>query len=237
MTVAQRREREREARRHHILDAAQRVFYARGFALATMEEVAEEAQLGKGTLYIYFRTKEDLLAGVASRHQRRMIGRFEQETTQATDGLDTIRRMLLAYADHMAEPREHLKMVVSRWAHGSPLGIGSTCADAMRDNVVRFFGMMRDAIEEGQQDGSIRADGDPARLAMKLWSCVNGALLLKLQLCCVAEPHPLSDFAPEVEETVDLLLDAVRPTRQSAPSDARHPLAPGDSLALEAEAT
>lgn len=56
-----RRQREREARRESILAAAQETFTTRGFASATMEEVALRAEITKPTLYGYFRTKDELL--------------------------------------------------------------------------------------------------------------------------------------------------------------------------------
>lgn len=209
VSVAARREREREARRHHILDAAQRVFYARGFDLATMDDVALEAQLGKGTLYLYFRTKEDLLVGVATRHQQEIIRRFEDHT--AGMGIERVRGMLLDYANHMAHPQEHLKMVVARWAQATPLANDATCASSMREDAMRIFDLLRDAVERGQKDRSVRDDVEPARLTMHLWGGVNGALLLRLKLDCVEAPNPLSSHLPSLEESIALLLDAVRP--------------------------
>jgi len=61
MGVAERRLREREERRRMILKAALRVFAREGLRPATIEQIAAEAQLGKGTIYYYFPSKEVLL--------------------------------------------------------------------------------------------------------------------------------------------------------------------------------
>jgi AcrR family transcriptional regulator len=61
MGVAERRLRERQERVHSILEAALRVFAREGLRPATMEAIAAEAQLGKGTIYYYFSSKETLL--------------------------------------------------------------------------------------------------------------------------------------------------------------------------------
>ena len=182
VTVAERRERERADRRTQILDAAQRVFYDRGVELATMDEVAEAAQLGKGTLYNYFRTKEDLLGGVAARHMRRIVAKYDQAGELASDGRDQVRWMLLAYAEHMSTPINHLKMVISRFIQGTGPEPDSRSGQLMRDNVTHLMALYGRAIERGQADGSIRADLEPLPLCMKLWSCLNGTLLLKLQM-------------------------------------------------------
>lgn len=60
-TTASRRHRERSARRQAILSAAIAVFGEKGFAEATMDEIAERAEFGKGTLYNYFEDKQALL--------------------------------------------------------------------------------------------------------------------------------------------------------------------------------
>jgi AcrR family transcriptional regulator len=60
MGTPERRERERQRRRQEILDAAKKVFSRRGFKGATMEDIASEAELSTGTLYLYFKSKDEL---------------------------------------------------------------------------------------------------------------------------------------------------------------------------------
>lgn len=64
MGVADRRAREREVRRKVIVEAAAQVFAERGMDGASMDAIADRAELGKATLYYYFRTKEELHAAV-----------------------------------------------------------------------------------------------------------------------------------------------------------------------------
>jgi AcrR family transcriptional regulator len=61
MGVSERRERERHERIQSIMDAALRVFAREGLRPATIDEIAGEAQLGKGTIYYYFSSKDALL--------------------------------------------------------------------------------------------------------------------------------------------------------------------------------
>jgi len=211
MTVSERREREREERRNRILDAAQRVFWARGQEQAKMRDIAAEAQLGKGTLYLYFKTKEDLLLGIVVRRQRQMIELFERESEAAGDGLALMRKLLAAYAAHLSTPVEHLKMVMSRWVTGAPPNLESRAGAEMRDNVMRLFGIICDTIKRGQDDGSIRRQVDPPKLAIHLWSSINGALLMRLKMACVSKPNPIFGLAPSIEEHIELLLDALCP--------------------------
>lgn len=64
MGVQERREREKQARQDAILEAAQEIFFAKGLDQATIDEVAEKAELSKGTIYLYFKSKEELYISV-----------------------------------------------------------------------------------------------------------------------------------------------------------------------------
>ena len=67
MGIQERKERERERRRQQIMVAAKRVFTDKGFSKATMEDIAKEAELSPGTLYLYFKNKDELYASLSLR--------------------------------------------------------------------------------------------------------------------------------------------------------------------------
>lgn len=64
MGIRERKERERDRRKQQITVAAKRIFLARGFDKATMEDIAREAELSAGTLYLYFKNKHELYASI-----------------------------------------------------------------------------------------------------------------------------------------------------------------------------
>ena len=67
MGIQERKQRERERRRQQIIIAAKRVFSEKGFNKATIEDIAKEAELSPGTLYLYFKNKEELYASLSIR--------------------------------------------------------------------------------------------------------------------------------------------------------------------------
>ena len=64
MGTAERRQRERRLRTRQIQEAAHKVFLEKGFYAATIEHIAREAELSIGTIYLYFKTKEELFASL-----------------------------------------------------------------------------------------------------------------------------------------------------------------------------
>jgi len=66
------------ARREHILDAAEVCFARAGFHRTTMQDICKEALISPGALYIYFASKEDLIAGIAERDRAEFQERFAE---------------------------------------------------------------------------------------------------------------------------------------------------------------
>ena len=67
MGTHERKEREKESRRENIVDAAEKIIRVKGFEGMTMDDVAVIAELGKGTIYLYFKNKTDLYHAVVCR--------------------------------------------------------------------------------------------------------------------------------------------------------------------------
>ena len=86
MGIAERKEREKEQRRNDIIDAAERIFFKNGAENSTMDDVAREAELSKGTLYLYFRSKEDLQFAISVRGSDILTDMLDQSITFEKSG-------------------------------------------------------------------------------------------------------------------------------------------------------
>ena len=64
MSITSRREREKQKRQNDIINAAEKVFFAKGYDNVTMDEIAKEAEVNKALLYYYFKNKEALFFAV-----------------------------------------------------------------------------------------------------------------------------------------------------------------------------
>ncbi len=86
MGIQERKEREKERRRQQIIVAAKRVFSEKGFNKSTMEDIAQEAELSPGTLYLYFKNKEELYASLSLRILQYLHIRVEHVNKDADKG-------------------------------------------------------------------------------------------------------------------------------------------------------
>ncbi len=81
MGVRERKEREREQRRQDILASARQAFEKYGIQHASMDKIAEEAELAKGTLYLYYKNRDELLMALIAEDLVGLIERLEKVTT------------------------------------------------------------------------------------------------------------------------------------------------------------
>jgi AcrR family transcriptional regulator len=90
------------AKREQIVGAASRAFAARPYHVVCMDDVAEAARVGKGTLYRYFPSKEDLYLGVVAEAFDLLIRRLERVEAEGLPAADAFTRMIEAIVDTFA---------------------------------------------------------------------------------------------------------------------------------------
>ena len=101
-------------RRERIVEAAERAFVRHGFHAATMQHVADEADMSAGNLYRYFPSKEAIVEALCARDQEGRGVQFDELLTQRADIEEAIAAGL---HDHVfSKPSEKARMVVEIWA-------------------------------------------------------------------------------------------------------------------------
>ena len=104
------------ARREHILDAAAACFARAGFHRTTMQDICKEALISPGALYVYFASKEDLIAGISERDRAEFAERFA-EVSAAPDTM----KGLAALGEHYFVEEAAQKLMI-----GLEIGLEST---------------------------------------------------------------------------------------------------------------
>jgi len=216
MSVKQRRARERQARRAAILDAAEEVLREVGYRNLRMEEVAEAAELSKGTLYLYFEGKDALCAGIAERRMGNIIPQVRAAGDGAPNGLTAIGRMSGQFFRD-ARDTPHVLRVAIDWFQAPTLDDASDDFRRYRERVGEMLQLMIEGIGRGQRDGSIRADIDPFHKAIQSWSSAIGVHLFLLNAESMQQRMGRT-FAPEalMAEHVSTVLRSLASTPQAA---------------------
>ncbi len=144
-----------------------------------MDEVAAEAELSKGTLYLYFSNKDALCAALVQRTLTRVRPRLEAIVSDASrSGRDRLLAGLRAEAEFISENPHLLRMMVGWMLAGLSAPEDDPALIAYRQAVGGVLRLAVHAISEGQRDGSIRVDLDPTLVAFQTWGGLIGTLVL-----------------------------------------------------------
>lgn len=175
MSVSERRVREKQHRIKDILQAAEKVFFTKGYESATMNEIAHEAELGKGTLYLYFKGKDDVHRAIVEKGMDILFDLIKESVKRDADGMTKLN----AVWDSFMRFRNEYPNYCNAFIHYETKARGETEPDDlgrwMKYKVINF---MIAAIEEGRADGSIRAELDAADLTLMIWAQMTGAIML-----------------------------------------------------------
>ena len=107
MGTGERRRREREQRYGEIVEAAKRVFFTKGFDNTTMDDIAQESELSKGTLYLYFKNKEDLAHGIMFESFTMLKKMMGETIAGGENGLEKIRRIAAVIPEYYVKQTDY----------------------------------------------------------------------------------------------------------------------------------
>jgi len=100
-----------EIKRQRILDAAMRIFSERGFHHATVSEVAQAAHVGKGTLYLYFHSKEALLVALFDELADRLLATLDRVLGEGTSLREAVYRLVEEQVDNGTTKKQILRLL------------------------------------------------------------------------------------------------------------------------------
>jgi TetR/AcrR family transcriptional regulator len=180
MSIAERRERDKQKRREAIVDAAEKLFFAKGYAATTIDEVAEAAELSKGTIYLYFKTKEEISIAIARRGARILMDLSRAAVDAAPAGREKVQALGRALLTFYERYPDHFKTLF--YQHR-----GASCRSAeARDEDPLIKALLQDrqelhafgisVVRDGIADGTIRPDADPVKVTLILVGMIIGLI-------------------------------------------------------------
>jgi AcrR family transcriptional regulator len=177
MGIQERKEREKERRRQQIMVAAKRVFSEKGFNKATMEDIAHEAELSPGTLYLYFKNKEELYASLSLRILQYLLIRVEHVNNEDVSGPEEKVKALMAA---MYDVYEFDPLIIINMFHLQSSETLKNLSDELMNEIKtlsqKSISAIAEIFDEGIQAGKF-IDRHAVALADIFWSLFSGVVL------------------------------------------------------------
>ena len=179
MTTRARREREKEKRRQSILQAAREVFFENGFHRATVDNVAERAEVSKGTVYLYFESKETILAHLLLEALDELIEELEQayaaDESIAAD--ERLRQLGWAYLRFFEREPEYFRLLMAMDRGRFQDSVTPEVYQEVLSASLEGLNWVIKAIRQGIGEETFRCC-DVRLAASTLWAMLNGVLEL-----------------------------------------------------------
>jgi AcrR family transcriptional regulator len=166
-----RRERHRAETGDRLYREALRLFAERGFAATTVEDITEAADVGKGTFFNYFPSKEHILATFGERRRAQIAQALLLSRQGSASIHDVLEAMVGQNARELGQSPALLRSIFA--AHASS---DAVCSN-FRQHMQRSRQMLAELMAIGQQRGEIRRDRKPRELAGAFQSALVGATL------------------------------------------------------------
>src|SRR4051794_34439786 len=166
--VARRSDAPPGPKRDAILRAAIDVFAERGFFNAQVADVARAAGIAAGTVYLYFKSKDDLLVSIFERSMREGLAAGRAAVADLDDPRERLRRLARGHLARLGSDR-NLAVVFQVELRQSTKFMERFSSTLLRD----YLGLIREAIADGQRAGLFRADIKPTAAAKMLFGALD----------------------------------------------------------------
>ncbi len=197
-----RKEREYLAHREEILSAAEKVFAAKGFFPTKMSDIARRAEFGTGTLYKYFKSKEELYFTLIDEKAEEINRLVKAELSQKSSAVERIKNALKLQFEFVERNRDFFRIYISErsrfeWTVKDDLGKG------IHEKMVSYIDILSEVISQGIKKGEFRAM-DPRDLAHGFVGIANSFVF---EWLISREPYALTS---KLHTVIEIFLNGVQ---------------------------
>jgi len=155
-------------KREAILRAAIQVFADNGYSNSKVADIAREAGIADGTVYLYFKSKEEILHSVFDRSMEEAIAEGKKQLAETSDPKEKLRRIALLHLERLGADRD-LAVVFQVELRGSTKFLQEFSAAGFAE----YLGLIRSTFEEGQNAGLFRKELNAKVMAKILFGALD----------------------------------------------------------------
>lgn len=174
MGVLDRKNRDRLLRKADILKAAEHIFALRGYDKATIQDIAKQAQYATGTVYLYFKDKNDLYCSLLEEKLKVLLVRIKEKIRQAEDAKEKLDILLEEEIGFFRENQDFFRILVSE-ANGLKFALSLRVS---KSYVFReYYEHVSALVKKAQQKGRIRCDLYPSQI-VDIFRFIFGSVIM-----------------------------------------------------------
>ena len=184
-----RREREKLRQRQEMLAAALELFSEKGYHNVSMHEIAEKAEFAIGTLYKFFKNKEDLYKALVLQQAERFHDGLTKAIDEPDDEIEKVRNYVRAKGEMFGANVSMIRLYFAE-TRGASFNIMAGLDPEIRERYGHFLQTLASVFASGMEKKRFRKIADPYHLAVAIDSLTNAFLFLWLE---APDRHPYPD--------------------------------------------
>jgi len=142
-----------EDKHQKIIQAAIRVFARKGFYNARVSEIAKEAEVADGTIYLYFKNKDDILISLFEEEMRKLIDTMKEDLSKQKDPIEKIKKFAMNHLSLISRNQDLAEVLQVELRQSSKF-----MREYVKDHYMEFLNIFASIIKEGQEQGLFRDD-------------------------------------------------------------------------------
>lgn len=230
MGIKQRRRREKEQRRRQILDAARALLFKKGLNAISVNQIARQAELAVGTIYFYFRSKEEIFAVLQEEGLTLLLEEVRRSLQEDADPAQRLHAIAQAYLRFSREHKNYFD-VINYFLSATDVIFTPEIKRQIDEHGNRILMVVQEALQEGISRERFR-DIDTRRHALLFWGILHGLIpFRKMQDTLLADDSFSALYRFAVDNFINGLSHAAPERRVSG----RSPLPGGANRLSRAE--
>jgi TetR/AcrR family fatty acid metabolism transcriptional regulator len=141
---------------YRIINAATKIFAKKGFFQAKVSEIAKEAKVADGTIYLYFENKDSILISLFEEQMRRVLDDMREEVSKETDAVKKIERFALNHLKLIEQNKDVAEIIQVELRQSSKF-----MKEYKNEKFAEYLNLIGDIIQEGQEKGIFKKDVIP----------------------------------------------------------------------------
>lgn len=178
MGIKERKQRQFEKREALILETARKLFLQKGFVNFTLDDIADEIEYSKGTIYSHFESKEEIYARILM-EQLNVLHLYLQEAVNNSQNTeDGIKRCLDAYLTFYTQHKEYFRLLFFIDMVSAGLRIPHQLLKEIQMKKHACLSELERVLKKGKEAKELAGNLNETKIAMVLWGMLNGMLQL-----------------------------------------------------------
>jgi TetR/AcrR family fatty acid metabolism transcriptional regulator len=141
---------------YRIINAATKIFAKKGFFQAKVSEIAKEAKVADGTIYLYFENKDSILISLFEEQMKRVLDDMRQEISKETDAVKKIEKFALNHLKLIEQNKDVAEIIQVELRQSSKF-----MKEYKNEKFAEYLNLIEEIIKEGQEKGIFRKDVIP----------------------------------------------------------------------------